>query len=147
MFTHYRHTQLGTVTLTALVAFFLLMFVILRPAEFPQTALVITLVFVSVLAMLFSSLTIQIEQGALQWRFGVGLFGGSIPLAEVRDVSIVRNPWYYGWGIRFTPHGWLYNVSGLDAVEVKLKSGRRFRLGTDEPHALIAALQEAAPGR
>jgi len=38
---------------------------------------------------------------------------------------------------------WVYNVSGLEAVEVTLRSGKRFRIGTDEPEALLTALQRA----
>jgi hypothetical protein len=34
----------------------------------------------------------------------------------------------------------LYNVSGLDAVELKLKSGEIRRIGTDDPSGLAAAL-------
>jgi hypothetical protein len=36
----------------------------------------------------------------------------------------------------------LYNVSGFDAVELSLADGRRVRLGTDEPDAVVAALSE-----
>jgi hypothetical protein len=39
----------------------------------------------------------------------------------------------------------LYNVSGLDAVELRLKSGDIRRIGTDDPHGLAAALKSAAP--
>jgi len=55
----------------------------------------------------------------------------------------VRNKWWYGLGIRLTPHGWLYNVSGLDAIEIVRRSGKTFRVGTDEPKALAAALRAA----
>jgi hypothetical protein len=34
----------------------------------------------------------------------------------------------------------LWNVSGFDAVELVLDDGRRFRIGTDEPLALAAAI-------
>lgn len=44
---------------------------------------------------------------------------------------------------QLTPHGWLFNVSGLDAVELELINNRRFRIGTDEPQRLIAAIQTA----
>jgi hypothetical protein len=37
----------------------------------------------------------------------------------------------------------LYNVSGKGAVEVTLKSGQRFRIGTDEEEALKAALENS----
>jgi hypothetical protein len=42
-----------------------------------------------------------------------------------------------------TPHGWLYNVAGRGAVEITLKGGRRFRIGTDEPERLCYAIQQA----
>jgi hypothetical protein len=40
----------------------------------------------------------------------------------------------------------LYNVSGTDAVEIELRSGRRFRIGTDEPKVLAQAIQTATVG-
>jgi hypothetical protein len=43
-------------------------------------------------------------------------------------------------GIHLSRFGWLYNVSGFDAVAIILKSGKRFALGTDEPDALLQAL-------
>jgi len=58
----------------------------------------------------------------------------------------VKNPWYYGWGIRFTPHGWLYNVSGLHAVEIELKNGKKYRIGTDVPENLEKAIREFISG-
>lgn len=54
----------------------------------------------------------------------------------------MKNPWYYGWGIRLPPHGWLFNVSGLDAVEIELAFGRTFRVGTDRPGELAEAIQK-----
>jgi hypothetical protein len=40
----------------------------------------------------------------------------------------------------------LYNVSGLDAVELRLKSGQVRRIGTDDPHGSAAALKPLARG-
>jgi hypothetical protein len=57
----------------------------------------------------------------------------------------VRNPWYYGWGIRITPDGLLYNVSGTRAVEITLTDGSKLRLGTDEPEALCQAIRSWLP--
>ena len=85
-----------------------------------------------------------IDQSAIQLAFGPGWPRKSIRLAEVRGAEPVRNRWWYGWGIRITPHGWLWNVSGLDAVEVLLASGRRTRIGTDEPQELTAAIRQAS---
>ena len=42
--------------------------------------------------------------------------------------------------------GWLYNVSGLDAVEIETSDGDVIRLGTDEPNQLSSVLVERAGG-
>jgi len=53
----------------------------------------------------------------------------------------VRHPWWYGYGIRWLgPNRWTYIVSGRHTVEVRLKGGGWRRLGTDDPHGLLAAL-------
>ena len=46
-------------------------------------------------------------------------------------------------GIRWWGHGWLYNVSGFKAVEIELASGKRLRIGTDEPERLAQAISAA----
>jgi hypothetical protein len=55
----------------------------------------------------------------------------------------VRNHWWNGFGIRMTTGFRLYNVSGLDAVELRLRSNETRRIGTDDPQGLAAALQPA----
>jgi hypothetical protein len=90
-----------------------------------------------------SRLTVEIADGELRVIFGPGWSARRERIHDVESVRAVRNPWWYGWGIRFTPHGTLYNVSGRDAVEVRLRSGKQFRVGTDEPEALERALREA----
>jgi hypothetical protein len=64
-----------------------------------------------------------------------------LPLAEARSAQAVRNYWWYGFGIWWIPRGTVWTVWGFDAVEVGINSGRRFRIGTDEPEALLAALE------
>lgn len=91
-------------------------------------------------ALLFYNLTVEIDAIHLSFRFGIGWIRKRVPLAEIVAVQPVRNSWWYGWGIHRTPHGWLYNVSGREAVEITLTSGKRFRLGTDEPRKLIQVL-------
>jgi len=44
-----------------------------------------------------------------------------------------------------TRRGWLYNVAGFDAVLVRLKDGKSFLVGTDEPRRLKAALDRTMP--
>lgn len=112
-------------------------------ARDPDAPLLAVLAILVVTAVLFASLTIEVEGGVLTVQFGPGLIRKRVLLATIRSCEVVRNPWWYGWGIRRTPHGWLYNVSGLAAVELTLQNGRRLRMGTDEPERLCQAINHA----
>lgn len=140
----YRRTQFGrAMAYSGLpgLAIALVMWFLVGP-----TALFVAAVMAGVLVLvllLFGCLTVEIAGGHLRIRFGVGLVRKSWALDQVDRCRPVRNSWLYGWGIRKIPGGWLYNVSGLDAVELKMKSGKMVRIGTGEPQALSAAIEEA----
>jgi hypothetical protein len=139
---HYRHTQIGWVILAALAVIFAFIWVRLPPeaalaARFPLLLVAVLLLFV------FSVLTVEVDEDSIRLRFGIGLVRKRIPLAEVKAWRTVRNPWYTGWGIRLGPGYVLWNVSGRAAVELDLASGRRFRVGTDEPEALVSAIERS----
>jgi hypothetical protein len=136
----YEHTQIGWVMLGSLLLPVPLLLVLstLPAANFP---LLVMLGVLSVVALLFPTLTVRVDGEAISWSFGIGLIRRRIDLAEVRSFAEVQNPWYWGWGIRWYRGGKLYNVSGLSAVELALRSGHRVRVGTDEPSALFRALE------
>jgi hypothetical protein len=77
----------------------------------------------------------------LRWSFGPGFWTYRLPLGEIEKVAIVRNHWWNGFGIRRGLGFKLYNVEGLDAVEVHMKSSDVRRIGTDDPQGLAAALR------
>ena len=138
----YKHTQIGAVILALLGSAILLSAVsIFTIGSHP--ILIAVLIVLLACAILFPSMTVEIGNGLLTWRFGLGIIHKIVRVTEVESAEAVRNHWLYGWGIHLTPHGWLYNVSGLSAVQVRLKSGKRFRLGTDEPEELVRAIASA----
>ena len=137
----YRHTQTGWVLLAVLAAGAgIVFFAAGKTGWSPAASFVLT--FLIGVAMLFCTLTVSIRDGEIECRFGPGLIRKHIPLGAVRGARPVRTEWYQGWGIRLTSDGWLFNVSGLDAVEVELADGKRIRIGTDEPQVLAAAIRE-----
>lgn len=95
------------------------------------------------LPLAFSSLSVAVGPGEARIRFGWIGPRKRIDLRKARAVRPVRNSWLIGWGIRWFPGGWMWNVWGLDAVEIEYRDGRKFRIGTDEPAALARALQGA----
>jgi hypothetical protein len=137
----YQHTQIGYVILIALLAISLLYIVILT-----QTGLNVFVLFVMVLILFilaaFSTLQVIVDKNFLRIRFGYGIIQTKFPLNEIASAKKVRNRWYYGWGIRvwFWPYMWMYNVSGFDAVEIAMKNGKRYRIGTDQPEELEQAI-------
>ena len=78
---------------------------------------------------------------AVTVAFGRGWPRKVIVRSDIVSLRPVRNHWILGWGIRWFPGGWMWNVWGLDAVELELVSGRRFRIGTDDIDGLTTALQ------
>ena len=146
MTTSYRHRQPGTLSLIFLG---IAVLSLLIAAGLTQGSAVILLVLALTLvaALIFSSLTAEVAGGELIWYFGPGFWRYRQPLSEIVSAKAVTNPWWYGWGIRYTPEGWLYNVSGSGAVEILRKDGKRRRIGTDEPDALARAIMLAAVQR
>ena len=93
--------------------------------------------------LLFHSLTVEINKTKLIVKFGFGIISKKFNLKDIKSSHAVKNHWYYGWGIRLTPNGWLYNVSGLSAVEIQMKNGKKYRIGTDKPKNLEHAIRQA----
>jgi hypothetical protein len=140
----YRHTQSGFAILTACLAVGALGAAIAwRTGQMP---IIVMLIIVVAVALVFHSLTVEVEGNELRWYFGPGFWTWRLALDEIRSVAVVRNHWWNGFGIRMRPGFRLYNVSGLDAVEFQLKSGNIRRIGTDDPEGLAAALKSAARG-
>ena len=82
----------------------------------------------------FYKLTIEIDDIALSFSLGIGLIRKRYPLTEIESCKSVRNSMLYGLGFRLIPNGWLYNVSGLKAIEIHFKGSKRIvRIGTNDP--------------
>jgi hypothetical protein len=105
-----------------------------------------TLVLMALLIPVFGWLSVTVDEETVTARFGMGLIRKKIPLRDIKSAERVRNQWWYGWGIRMGPSGWIYSVSGLDAVEIELRDGSCFRIGTDDPEELLSAIRSAMFG-
>lgn len=143
--TRYEHTQRGTVILVALLIGVAICSALVTLAPAPPFVVPMVFGVFVVCAYMFSSLTIQITGRTLCWYFGPGLFRKKILLSDIRGAEVARTRLIHGWGIHRTTRGWLYNVSGFDAVAVRLDAGKEILLGTDEPERLRAAILRALP--
>jgi hypothetical protein len=157
----YRHTQRSSVlpVILALTAGFVVLVIFIGIAleqptiivEIPGAAKAVLPLFIfaliigmSILSWYFSSMTVDVTDDELRWRFAGGQ-GYTIARAEIDRVRTVPHRWWAGYGIKyFGPKRWTYVIGGCDTVEVSLKLGGWRRLGTDDPHGLFAALSSNA---
>jgi len=141
---NYKHTQTGYLIIVVLIALVLLFGSILSTTDFEPIVFAIML-FSLLILISFTTLKVMIDENYLRIKFGYGIFRKSFPLNEVVSARTVRNHWYYGWGIRLWlwPKMLIFNVSGLDAVEIRMENGKIYRIGTDEPKELESAILQA----
>lgn len=143
-FETYRHRQWGIVS----IGVFLMAgagVLILNDFAFPLGAPLLGVVFgiLTLTALVFSSMTIEVNESDVTWFFGPGVLKKSLPLEEVGSCKKVKNPIWMGFGIHAFGTGWIYNVSGLLGVEIELKGGAFVRLGSDQPNYLCQAIMDA----
>ncbi len=151
--TSYKHTQIGylilVVTLIALM--FFVWFYSTALAEPPSVdsgpnfAVSTIMVLIVFILASFATLSVSIDENYLRIKFGYGIFHKKFLLREMTSVKQVKNYWYYGWGVRLWlwPKMWIYNVSGFDAVEITMKNGEVYRIGTDAPQELETAIKQS----
>jgi hypothetical protein len=140
----YRHTQVGYLMIIAFGAAVLWTGYLNVLTRFEPVAIFLLALMLLCLG-LFETLTVEVNDQTIKIKFGIGVIHKSFPLQDVEAYRVVKNPWYYFWGIRFIPGGLLFNVSGVDAVELQMKSGRKYRIGTDDAKGLFDAIGAKLP--
>ena len=138
--TRYEHTQIGYVIIWPLLAIILISSGGFTGHHAPPFIVSMLLL---ICLILFYKLKITIDAETLCASFGPGIIRKRVRVADIVGCDAIRIRWWYGWGIHLTPCGWLYNVSGLDAVAIKLRDGKKLALGTDDPHGLIDAIRRS----
>jgi len=149
---HYENTQPGAfirVMIGSWVFFFGVLAVVMLVLGQKEAAIglgvvtVMAAVILGIVYALFHSLTVRVSRSDIALSFGVGLIRKQFPIGDISSACIVQNRWYNGFGIRKIRGGWLYNVSGFDAIEIQLKNERKYRIGTNQPKELLAAVESA----
>ena len=132
-----KFSQFGTFSVLVfipLTLIFAFMTIFEKTRDGEQFYLYLSLSIVMLLALInFYKLTISIDEEKFTFKLGIGLIKRSYPLSRIKACKPVKNSWIYGIGIRLIPNGWLFNVSGLQAVELKFNDRSSvIRVGTDK---------------
>jgi hypothetical protein len=142
----YAHTQAGWPIRAAFFALALGLLLLSTQPPFvtmraPPWVLMAGAALAALLGWMWGALTVRVVDDELQVRFALGWPRRTLKLAEIADVEVTRTTFTDGWGLRITRRGWLYNVSGFDAVLLRLVNGKTLLVGSDEPRKLKAALE------
>lgn len=140
-FKAYRHTQYAYLMWVVSFSFLSIYLANLQRTTMASHFIVAGVMFIIV--VLFFSLSIRVSEDRINWHFGPRFWKKELLIADIASCNVVRNNVLMGWGIRMLSDGWMYNVSGLLAVEIRLKSGSAIRLGSDEPNYLKEAIDGA----
>jgi hypothetical protein len=148
----YRHTQFAWVLAGVLVpgVFAAIGLMVFLPEGAMRAPWWTPWLLVAVLAfglLLFGWLTVEVDERRVHLCFGVGAFRRTVPVGDIRGCDRVRTRLHWGWGIRWTPAGWLYNVAGREAVRLELVRERPLIIGSNDADALKAAIDAQIAAR
>jgi hypothetical protein len=141
-----KYTQFGTISVVILLPLFLLFAVLTIKSVFANSPnlyiwLILALTFLICL-LTFYKLTITIDNTHLSFKLGIGLVSKSYKIEDLSSCTPVTNSVFYGIGIRMLNGGWLYNVSGLKAIELRFKHKTSVvRIGTNKPDEISQLIQ------
>jgi hypothetical protein len=139
----YTHVQRGWLMPSALFgsAVFsgVLLFVVSREEYVPSFVWIIpALIFAC--GCVFSALHVRVDETSVVVSWGLGWPRARFRWSKIEAVEACEHAWWYGYGLRWTPRGWLWNMQGPHAARLKLRSGKCFHIGTDDPEGLLEAL-------
>lgn len=141
----YQHTQPAwTIRFLALTVLTIQQLILefVEPNPEADSAFPFVIGGMSVLLFILWSMTIQVTETHIRHWFGIGFWKKEIPLSTIQHIKLSKSAWYNGYGIRFVGNGWLYNVSGLDRIELHLQNNKVVYLGTDDPNGLVQHISE-----
>ncbi len=141
-----KYTQIGTVSIMILLPLFLLFTVLMIKsalANSPNLYILFILTITLFICLLtFYKLTITVDSTHVSFKLGLGLVSKTYTIADLSSCTPITNSAFYGIGIRMLPSGWLYNVSGLKAIELRFKHKTSVvRIGTNNPDEISQLIQ------
>ena len=144
----YHHTQVGRLMIATFVFVVFVFGAVFVAGREEMNAAILVLMGLSLLIVgSFSTLTVTVDGANLSIKFGWGIFRKSFPLQDIISVRAARHKWYHGWGIRYwvPSQMWIYNISGFDVVEIEMKDGKKYRIGSDEVEKLVETISQYIP--
>lgn len=146
-----KFSQFGTVSVLIVLPLLLLFTGMLIKSDLtnsPDFYVHIILVLIFIICLLFFyKLTIFVSSSHVTFKLGIGVIRKSYKISDISTCRPVFNSVLNGIGIRMLPNGWLYNVSGLEAIELRFHNKASVvRIGTNKPEEISRLIQSIIGG-
>lgn len=109
-----------------------------------NTGLVVFSIFIIGIVMLFVSIRLKTQINGQGIEMSYRPFGIRKMAAweDIESAQVVRYG-FVGYGIRWgSRYGTVYNVNGNKGIAIQLKSGKKYLIGTQQPEAVSALLEQ-----
>jgi len=142
-----KFVQFGTVLVIIFLPLFIIFLIMTLTLGLRDNASLImfssiTLIILIVL-LWFYRIVIEINETYISFKLGVGIFGKKYRVESLLSCKPVTNPILYGLGIKKIPNGWIFNVSGLKAIELSFKDKKSIvRIGTNKPQEIAEIINK-----
>ncbi len=113
----------------------------IQPIGSTAVPFVVSLILTLVM-LIFFKMCITVNAKGVSWQFNFKFLKKSIDRKDIVKTEIITCPWYWGVGIRLTPHGVMYNVSGSKAIKICKADGTSVLIGTDQPVKLKQSIEQ-----
>jgi len=145
------YSQFGKLSVAVMLPLLILSVIMLICIGFDELITIVTFIFVIltllICLLIFYKLTITVDNSYVSFSMGLGLVSGKYLISEIKSCKPVKNSMLTGVGIRMLSNGWLYNVSGLYAIELSFKNRKSVvRIGTDKPEEVALEINKLIEG-
>jgi len=142
-----KFTQFGTFYVIVMLPIFIFSLIMLFMKGFDNFVMgaVFSVLAVSLLIclLIFYKISIYINETYISFKLGIGLVSKKYLIADIKSCKPVKNEPLFGIGIKIIPNGMLYNVSGLQAIELTFKNRKsKIRIGTNQPEEIASTINK-----
>ncbi len=142
----YKHTSIGWIPIGAII--FAIAGTLFIPyiimGKIHPVFILIVFVIIVVCGFLFPILTVTGDKEGLRVHCFPGLVSKKFPFQDIESFRKVKKRYTQEeWVARGATRGkYLFYMAGLEGVELVMKNGKKYQIGSDEPEKLIEFIRE-----
>ncbi|MCB0539322.1 MAG: hypothetical protein KDE33_17540 [Bacteroidetes bacterium] len=110
-----------------------------------DTSFIISMSILSIVFVMFFLLKLKTEvnEQGISYSYFPFIRKRQFLWSEIESAKVINYGFVGGWGIRMSiKYGTIYNVKGKMGLQITLKSGKKFVLGTQKHEELLAVLEQ-----